>query len=230
MPTVVKSKKHTLVKKGIVDIAPKINKNKNKNKNGRVQKWSQVNHDAMIEKGWIVDKELSGKDYTTYYNPRTKKASIRYRETDPTNWRDLSTDVLIGVGLQGLGSRFKRAEKVYDRASQKYGGKDNVSVYGHSLGGTQALHVNQTRGAEATAYNPGAGPIEPLKKVYNTAAAFLGDKKAKRRIKNQKQKAHVVHNVTDPISTFSAYGLGGHYPVTYQYGGIAGHGQSRLGR
>lgn len=203
-------------------------RNKIKNKKEKPRKWSEVNHDGMTERGYIVDKSLSSKDFTTYYNPKTGKASIRYRETDPTNWRDLTTDALVAVGLQGVGSRFKRAEKVYDRAAEKYGGKQNVNVYGHSLGGTQALHVNQTRGAQATAYNPGAGPIEPLKYAYNTTAAFLGDKKAKRRIKNQKTKAHVVHNVTDPISTLAVYG--GAYPVTLQYKGIAAHGQSTLGR
>lgn len=228
MPVVSKTKTKTTTRKGFVNIKNNRTNRKNKNKVNVVKKWSEVNHDAMIEKGYVVDKELSSKDYTTYYNPKTGKASIRYRETDPTNWRDLSTDALIAVGLQGVGSRFKRAEKVYDRAAEKYGGKQNVNVYGHSLGGTQALHVNQTRGAQATAYNPGAGPIEPIKYAYNTTAAFLGDKKAKRRIKNQKTKAHVVHNVTDPISTFSVYG--GAYPVTLQYKGIAAHGQSHLGR
>lgn len=225
MPQVSKTKN----RKGFVNISRKVITKNNKNNNNKgIKKWSEVNHESMIEKGYVVDKELSGKDYTTYYNPKTGKASIRYRETDPTNWRDLSTDALVAVGLQGVGSRFKRAEKVYDRAAAKYGGKQNVNVYGHSLGGTQALHVNMTRGAQAAAYNPGAGPIEPLKYAYNTTAAFLGDKKAKRRIKNQKTKAHVVHNVTDPISTFAVYG--GAYPVTLQYKGIAAHGQSHLGR
>lgn len=219
-------------RKGFVNIKTKsvgkANFKDNVKPKNKIKKWSEVNHQSMLEKGYVVDKELSGKDYTTYYNPKTGKASIRYRETDPTNLRDLGTDALIAFGLQGIGSRFKRAEKVYDRAAVKYGGKQNVDVYGHSLGGTQALHVNQTRGAVATAYNPGAGPIEPLKHLYNQSAAFLGNKKAKRRINNQKQKAHVVHNLTDPLSTFSLYG--GAYPVTIQYKGIAAHGQSSLGR
>ena len=173
------------------------------NQRTKQKKWSEVDNEGMMKRGYVIDKELSGKDYTVYYNPKTKKASIRYRETDPSNWRDLTTDALVFTGLQGIGSRFKRAEKVYDRAAQKYGGKGNVSVYGHSLGGTQALHVNQTRGASAWAYNPGVGPIEPFKFVYNETAAYLGDKKAKRRVKNQKQKAQVYHNRLDPISALA---------------------------
>lgn len=203
-------------------------RNKIKNKKEKPRKWSEVNHDGMTERGYIVDKSLSSKDFTTYYNPKTKKASIRYRETDPTNWRDLTTDALIAVGLQGLGSRFKRAEKVYDKAALKYGGKENVNVYGHSLGGSQALHVNQTRGAKAWAYNPGAGPLEPVKHAYNKVAASLGNEKAKRRIKNQKDKAKVVRNITDPVSVFSRWG--GAYDTTNQYNGLLAHGQSTLGR
>lgn len=215
--------------KGRVDTSKYTNKGKIiKKPKTKIKKWSEVNHESMIAKGYEIDKELSGKDYTTYYNPKTKKASIRYRETDPTNWRDLTTDALIAVGLQGVGSRFKRAEKVYDKASSKYGGKENVSVYGHSLGGTQALHVNKTRGATAWAYNPGAGPVEPIKYAYDTVAAKAGNKKSKRRIKNQKEKAQVVRNVTDPISVFARWG--GPYDITNQYNGLLAHGQSTLGR
>jgi len=197
-----KNKKGT--PKGFVDIKKPIVKVKT------LKKWNELDEEGMKKRGYEIDPELSSKDYTTYYNPRTKKASIRYRETDISNWRDVTTDALVAFGLQGLGSRFKRAEKVYDKAAVKYG-KDNVNVYGHSLGGTQALHVNQTRGAKAIAYNPGAGPIEPVKHLYNRAAASLGNKKAKRRIKNQKQKATVVRNAGDPISLFAE--LGGAYKV-----------------
>lgn len=170
-------------------------------------KWKNVKDDeTLFSQGYEIDKELSGNDWKTYYNPSTGKSTIRYRETDPKNWRDLTTDALIGVGLQGLGSRFKRAEKVYDKASKKYGGKQNVDVIGHSLGGSMALHVNQTRGAKATAFNPGAGPLEPVKRIGNQILAKLGNKKAKRRIRNQKKNAEIIRNVGDPISFFSMFG------------------------
>lgn len=176
------------------------------NKIGK-DKWRKVKDDEVLfSQGYEIDKELSGKDWTTYYNKNTGKSTIRYRETDPTNIKDLGTDLLIGLGIQGLGSRFKRAEKVYDKATKKYGGKSNVDVIGHSLGGSLALHVNQTRGAKATAFNPGAGPLEPVKRLGNKILASLGDKKAKRRIRNQKQNAEIIRNVGDPISFFSMFG------------------------
>lgn len=170
-------------------------------------KWRKVKDDqALFSQGYEIDKELSGKDWTTYFNKDTGKSTIRYRETNPKNLRDLGTDLLIGLGVQGLGSRFKRAEKVYDKASKKYGGKSNVDVIGHSLGGSLALHVNQTRGAKATAFNPGAGPIEPIKNLGNKILAGLGNKKAKRRIRNQRKGAEIVRNIGDPISFFSMFG------------------------
>jgi hypothetical protein len=196
------------------------------NKTGK-QKWRNYRDEKLTAEGYSVDQELSGSDWTTYYNPSTKKSVIRYRETNPSNLRDLGTDALIALGLQGVGSRFKRAEKVYDKAALKYGGKDNIEVMGHSLGGSLALHVNQTRGAKATAFNPGAGPLEPLKHAANKVLAKLGNKKAKRRIKNQRMKAEVVHNVGDPISLFSLGG--GDYRKHIKLpGNVNAHGQASL--
>lgn len=197
------------------------------NKVGK-QKWRNLKEDKLLTEGFSVDKELSGKDWNTYYNPTTGKAIIRYRETDPKNLKDLGTDALIALGIQGVGSRFKRAEKVYDKAAKKYGGKDNVDVTGHSLGGSLALHVNQTRGAKATAFNPGAGPLEPIKNLGNKLLAKLGNRKAKRRIKNQKEKAEIIRNIGDPISLFSAYG-GGEYKKHIKLpGNVNAHGQAAL--
>jgi hypothetical protein len=226
---------------GFIDISKTVTKekkkekkkeNKKENKNKRIKvvkpdlKWKDLDERGISKRGYEVDKELSGKDWTVYHNPKTKKTSIKYRGTDVTNWRDLSTDALIAMGLQGVGSRFRRAEKVYDRTVSKYGGKkEDVNVYGHSLGGTLALHVNQTRGAKANAYNPGSGPLEPIKNLYNAGAAALGNKKAKRRIRNQR-KAYIERNVGDPLSLFS--GLGLNYRVKTNASLPFSHGQKTL--
>ncbi len=223
-------KRMVAVNQKFVDVSHKPNKTKINKKdlkwvNNKDLNWDKLNEEGMARRGYAIDPELSSKDYTTYYNSKTKKSSIKYRGTDPTNWRDLTTDALVAVGAQGLGSRFKRAEKVYDKAVVKYG-KDNVNVYGHSLGGSQALYVNMTRGAKAEAFNPGAGPLEPVKHLYNKTAAALGNKKAKRRIKNQKDNARVTRNVGDFISLFSE--LGGDYKVKTQLSLPFSHSQSTL--
>lgn len=208
-------------KSGKITVTKKITKKK------QDLKWKSLDEKGIRERGYKVDKELSGKDWTVYHNPKTNKTSIKYRGTDPSNWRDVSTDALIAVGVQGVGSRFKRAEKVYDRTVLKYGGnKEDVNVFGHSLGGTLALHVNQTRGAKANAYNPGAGPLEPVKHLYNKLAAKRGNKKAKRRITNQKNKAYVERNAGDPISLLSE--LGGSYRVKTNPSLPFSHGTSTL--
>jgi len=55
-----------------------------------------------------------------------------------------------------LSGRFRGAEKAYRNTAKKYG-KENVQVTGHSLGGSQAVHVGRKYGVEGTAFEPGSG-------------------------------------------------------------------------
>lgn len=131
--------------------------------------------------GWQRDMELSGPDRSVYH--KDGKVKIAIRGTNPRNKRDLGTDVLVGLGLLDVSSRAKNTLKTTDRAIQKYG-KENVSLVGHSLGGSLAAHVSRKRGLSATGFNAAMGPIDTLRKrTYG--------------------KFHSVSTRTDPISHFT---------------------------
>lgn len=65
------------------------------------------------------------------------------------------------------------------RANEKYGAA-NVSLTGHSLGGTKALHAQVAQNNHTVVFNPGASP--------------LGEKVAK------KDTVRIVRNAGDTIS------------------------------
>jgi len=102
--------------------------------------------------GYKVDRSLSNPNATTFVNDRGE-AIISYRGTRPTNADDLAADLHIAAGSRKH-RRFDEAEDLARRVKSKYG--DKVQATGHSLGGTQALHVNKKLGLNAHVFNPGA--------------------------------------------------------------------------
>jgi hypothetical protein len=157
--------------------------------------WHQGNPDLIIDAelskaaysgasevhGWQKDVSLSGPDHAVFH--KEGKAKIAYRGTDVKNKRDLGTDALITLGLQDHSSRMKRAVRTADQVTAKYG-KENVSLTGHSLGGSQSLHVSRKRGLGATGFNAAMSPVDLLRK--RTYSNF-----------------HLVTTANDPISKFT---------------------------
>lgn len=138
--------------------------------------------------GYTIDPDLSNRNYTTYVD-RQGKATISYRGTDTKNWRDLGTDALLAfTGVQGAQklSRFKNAKDVAERAKSKYGA-ENVSLTGHSLGGSQVLAISNQTGLPGRSFNP---------------YASLGDALWNRR---NYEKVENYHQKGDPISIMSRY-------------------------
>ena len=107
--------------------------------------------------GYEVDNELSQPSRTVFYNKSNNKAVIAYKGTDPKHVSDLIADGQIFNGMdEYLSGRFRGAEKAYRNTAKKYG-KENVQVTGHSLGGSQAVHVGRKYGVQGTAFEPGSG-------------------------------------------------------------------------
>ena len=110
-------------------------------------------HPGTTINDYIIDKNESTIDRTVYVHKSGKHAVIAFRGTDPKNWRDVTTDALMGLDQKKWSHRFWNAEQVTKRVIAKYGQK-NVYATGHSLGGSQALHVSNKYGIHAEAYNP----------------------------------------------------------------------------
>lgn len=162
--------------------------------------WHQGNPDLIIDaelsraaysgatevNGWQKDMSLSGPDHAVFH--KEGKAKIAYRGTDVKNKRDLGTDALITLGLQDKSSRMKRAVRTADTVSAKYG-KENVSLTGHSLGGSQSQYVSRKRGLSATGFNAAMSPVDMFRsRTYS--------------------KFHSVSTASDPISNFTHHKVG----------------------
>ena len=128
--------------------------------------------------GYSIDSSLSQKSRTVFYNKERHKAVIAYKGTDPKHMSDLIADGQIVNGMAPyLSGRFRGAEKVYRQTRRKYG-KANVEVTGHSLGGSQALHIGRKYGAKGTAFEPGVGLHDAYSRAvsdldYNTPLRYL---------------------------------------------------------
>jgi hypothetical protein len=148
--------------------------------------------------GYNILPEFTTPDKVTYQHKATGHVVVAFRGTDPDSWkgglqsksfRDLSTDLLLGVTGSGATShRFHTAETLTGAVVKKFG-KQNVSVTGHSLGGSQAMHVSRKFDLHGHVYNPHTTWSQAL-----TGAYF--------------PQLTLHQNVTDPISSF-------HYGATF---------------
>lgn len=116
--------------------------------------------------GFSILPEFTTDDRTVYYHHDTGKAVIAFRGTDAHDWghgtkgffhsrgfRDVTSDLYLGAGEQERSHRFHNAEKVTSQVIQRFG-KENVIATGHSLGGSQAMHVSNKFGIHSEVYNP----------------------------------------------------------------------------
>lgn len=129
---------------------------------------------------------LSNTHHAVYRNPENK-IILGVRGTRLTDTKDLKADynILRGKKLEST-ERYMKAEQALKGLLQSYGA-DNVSVTGHSLGGTIAAELQETHlpHTETFVFNPGVG---------------LGHKLSE----NENLKTEV--NAVDPISFFGNTG------------------------
>jgi hypothetical protein len=125
------------------------------------QAYKNTNSERAVA-GYSILKEFTSPDRVVYQHDASGHVIIAFRGTDVSHpsgkpssrfVRDVTTDVLLGAGATGLSHRFYNAVEVTKSVISRYG-RENVSVTGHSLGGSQALHVSNKLRVHAEAYNP----------------------------------------------------------------------------
>jgi len=128
------------------------------------------NPKASHIKGYHIVNELSTPDAVVYES--ANNIVIVYPGTRWTRhhvFSDVASDVRIGLGQQG--PRWKQAERVAHSTLLRFP-KKHVHVYGHSLGGTLAMHVSDRTGLPTTVVNPGvvSGGVHKDKDYSNVTA------------------------------------------------------------
>lgn len=143
--------------------------------------------------GYDILQEFTTKDRVAYKHKHSNRVVMAFRGTNPSNWRDTSTDLLMGFEFHQHSSRFKNASRDTDRLIRKFG-KENVSVTGHSLGGSQALYVSHKFGVEAEVYNPFVSRFQ-RGKTYKHATIHhtKGDWISEGSLTTKAKEVHVHH-------------------------------------
>lgn len=104
-------------------------------------------------KGFELDSELSAKKHSVFHNSTTGETVISYKGTDPKNFDDLKTDMVVASMFnENNTKRFKKSEQVYLDTVEKYGKVDATT--GHSLGGDIALFVARKHDIPSYTFNP----------------------------------------------------------------------------
>lgn len=113
--------------------------------------------------GYEIDQELSSPDRTVYVDPNSKHVTIAFRGTDlhhaSNRWRDIGADAAVFFGMEGWNHRFTHQVEATKKIIDKYG-KDNVSLTGHSLGGSIGMYVSSKLGVKANVFNAGVSPAD----------------------------------------------------------------------
>ena len=122
---------------------------------------------ALADKYFNGEYELladfSDKEHTTFKKRDSSEIVFAVRGTDISNaqggrMKDLATDVLVTLGVEAISPRYRRADKMLAGLREAHP-EANVSVTGHSLGGTIAQGLGWSHDLESHAFNPGASPL-----------------------------------------------------------------------
>jgi hypothetical protein len=108
--------------------------------------------------GYAFDSELSNQSDRVYFNPYDNKLLITYRGT--TNLlNDIPADLSILTGKFDA-ERFTGAQKQYEAVKQKYYQTPDITLTGHSLGGTIASRIGHNDpNNQVITYNKGSGSL-----------------------------------------------------------------------
>lgn len=110
---------------------------------------------ASISK--MVYSEKNCRVGVVYESYDKQTAVLGFKGTDPSNVDDMISNYHILFGKAKGCKKFIEAENLYMEVKDKY---PCVKVTGHSLGGSQAIHISKLFGVQCWAWNPGQGISE----------------------------------------------------------------------
>lgn len=178
-------------------IASKSYKKKQKGGNSKLSDEVYKSKEKRTDRdGYKEDKSLSKEKSSVYV--KDGKAVVAVRGT--SDLRDIGTDALVALGVSKKGKRYKKEKQLVKEAIDKYG-KDNVSVSGHSLGGTIARDLSRDLGVKAETYNSGAS-VRQLVEDIGDKIACKNRKNGKRCRKSKLVKSERTR--ADPVSLLGA--------------------------
>ena len=159
-------------------------------------------------RGYHLDQELSDHNKQVYYNPANRQAV--YNVTGTHNLSDVGTDFyLLGGHLKDT-SRYKKAHRGLRAAKAKYGPDVNVTITGHSLGGSIAGYIGDENDGVIT-LDKGATvgqKIRKQEKGYRTqgdiVSLFNKNNARMKTLHNESLQQHSTHetmkHITNPWS------------------------------
>lgn len=93
-------------------------------------------HKSNAPTGWVRDTDLSDVDSSVFHHPKRKETHISYRGTSSLGNAKTAAAMYMNIKT----TRVKHEAKKFKKAHEKYG---NVSLSGHSLGGTLADKIGE---------------------------------------------------------------------------------------
>ena len=115
--------------------------------------------DKKSTKRFKVDKKYTNDKHTVVNDRKTGRKAIIFKGTNPTDLRDIRSDLALAVGQQKRDTRFKNSKSITEKvrkASKREGRGSKLTVIGHSLGGSLAEYSGKKKDKIITV-NKGAG-------------------------------------------------------------------------
>jgi len=130
----------------------------------------------LSKHGYVVDTDLSdSRERVVAYNKDKGKLLFIENGTDPTNMKDLKTDVGLGLGKLPQDKRVADAKNALVKAKEKYKAVNGTVLVGHSLGGGITNSI------------AGGGD-----KVINYNPAYTVGQTSRKNVENYRTKGDVV--------------------------------------
>jgi len=107
---------------------------------------------------YSIDNELSNKYHSVYINNDNNNVVFGIRGTDVKDFGDLITDSALLFDLQAVTPRFRKAQNHLKKVQEKYKDK-NITLTGHSLGGSISEQLAKTNNLKAHVFNKGSSPF-----------------------------------------------------------------------